>query len=290
MKTFKSNEAGDRGYHLQNRAFTLIELLVVIAIIAILAAMLLPVLKQAQDKALSVSCLNNLKQLTLAEHVYASDNQDAVVPNKLGTIDSWVGGNVDVTPDWTNTAPIRASLLFPYNKSVDIYRCPADKFAISGTSAQRVRSYSLNGMMGDNGDPGPPIGNGNNVHKDIQENLKLTFIRNPGPSAASFFVDEQSDPIGIKNSIDDGYYAIEFQSKGQTWRNIPSSRHGNFGQFSFADGHVGKMKWLSPKTRTLQGRLAFSGNFNDPDLHQIWLSTYPQGGYPGTAAGTGPWP
>ena len=267
------------------QAFTLIELLVVIAIIAILAAMLLPALAKAKDKANATSCLSNLRQLTMAAYLYASDNKDAIVPNGVVNTDpthvlennTWVGGDVSgangIDPI-TNTIYIQLALIFPYNKSFGIYRCPSDQVIVNGVHAPRARSYSLSCMMGNN------EGTAADVHPNVTENRRFGDVRSPGPSDASFFWEEQSAATMALTSIDDGYFAINYVGRGPSWRNVPSSRHGNFGQLSYSDGHAKSMHWLERTTRTLQGSsrggaAGPSTKVQDQDLEQIWKSMYP---------------
>jgi prepilin-type N-terminal cleavage/methylation domain-containing protein/prepilin-type processing-associated H-X9-DG protein len=106
-----------------NSGFTLIELLVVIAIIAILAAILFPVFATARGAARKTACLSNLRQIGMANLMYAQDNDDFPVwggdpPDLNGG--AW-GGNLDVA----NMRP-QHEVLMPYMKSREIWRCPAD--------------------------------------------------------------------------------------------------------------------------------------------------------------------
>jgi prepilin-type N-terminal cleavage/methylation domain-containing protein/prepilin-type processing-associated H-X9-DG protein len=235
--------------------FTLIELLVVIAIIAILAALLLPALSSAKEKANQIRCLSNQRQMVLAWTLYKDDNNGRLVVNDpWGGLNypSWVYGSMQVPAEATDVKLLQRGLLYTYASSVGIYLCPSDK---SG----RVRSYSMQPQLGCyfNGNkydgqaaagiPGyPPI------YEDKQ------MIR-PLPSLAVVFLDES------QLTLNDGYFFCG--ATGNSWTDIPASIHSKGCNFSFGDGHAEHWRWQDGRTVTLT-----PGNVNtpnNPDLQRL---------------------
>jgi prepilin-type N-terminal cleavage/methylation domain-containing protein/prepilin-type processing-associated H-X9-DG protein len=214
------------------RAFTLIELLVVIAIIAILAALLLPVLSQAKEKANRAFCLNNQKQLHLAWQMYADENGGILASNGWdfrsanvaeSPTNAWVTGNAGLD---TNPATITSGTIYPYVKSVQVYRCPADHSTVLGTSTLTLRSYSLSCYMG-----GPPA----DITWGVIPLHQASQITKP--STTLTFLEEDI------STIDDGHFL--YSATINNWLNIPAWRHDNGDTLTFADGHVEYWKWRS---------------------------------------------
>jgi prepilin-type processing-associated H-X9-DG protein len=120
-----------------------------------------------------------------------------------------------------------------------MYHCPADG-ALSDIQrqagwTQRVRSVSMNAMVGD---PGALLQQGANLNNtNYQQFLKESDI--PDPSSVFVFLDEHPD------SINDGYFLI---TDSDTWNDLPASYHNGGGSFSFADGHAVIHHWQCAST------------------------------------------
>jgi prepilin-type N-terminal cleavage/methylation domain-containing protein len=223
----------------RHRGFTLIELLTVIATIAILAALLLPVLSKAKIKAQRTTCLSNLRQLGICWVMYKDDNSGFLAESyPVNNPEVWVQGNMTKTNEAGNADLIRQGKLFPYSRNVSLYHCPTDRGVMIGAQLfPTVRSYSMNGFMGGRD---PSVGLVTSTAADyVRCYSKESDIPNPSQMWVMLEEDERS--------IDDAFFKTD--PTGGRWVDFPAMsaiRHNYSFPLNFADGHSEIWRFMDP--------------------------------------------
>lgn len=248
---------------LPGRAFTLIELLVVIAIIAILAAMLLPALSRAKDKAKAINCVNNMKEIALGSAMYRDDHNGIVQP-------LWFQSGSPFMPKFTydpNTFVVQNpdDLWWPdclrlagYVKAIGVFSCPSLK-ANAGKNIGGARNVTQALGIGMNWSESTTIAQAGST--DVQW-VKETLVTRPSTfiiyaDAGSVTTATRADPNPDNWVPDTAFNAASAQylDYGALYFRVPSDtgafftgdgrsvpRHNKRCNFGFFDGHAESVK------------------------------------------------
>ncbi len=269
------------------KAFTLIELLVVISIIALLMALLIPMLRTAREQSQRIVCLSNLKQFTLAWILYAEDNDENLVNGRARgpSWDQWGRPWVDV-PSFSTSDPNDASsrrpagALWAYLKDAGVYRCPRSR-------PGRPVTYAI--VCAANGDSPDETREGLFRSKRIGRTVlwirKLTDIVSSSAAKRAIFVDYGNSPA-MGNA-----FQVHYAHPGWTLGGgIPFVHHNQGMTLSMADEHVEYWKWKGAETMDMIRATLPGGSFTDGrfepqtedglyDLQRLQKATWGRLGY-----------